>query len=230
VTFGWATLEYLLKEYTRRDDDEALRKKQEELIDLLEKKTGISRIFPTREDRVAIHQPYQEEISRALLDSNNFRLLSIAGYEAIGKGGARSLFYDYLRQNPGIDVRVILLSPASEGALTDRVRQLQIRDSEYTLEKLRYEISETQAKVLDLKAIRGQDRTKLYFCRFPPIFRLIILDDCLFMNTYEEGLHGHASPMYRIDRVIDRREGKLSLYDSFFKYFENIEKNSDLQT
>ncbi len=198
------------------------------LVALINEKTGIEKIFPCKEGKPAINQPYAAEIMKELRNSGSLKLLSIAGYENIGKGESKSLFYDFLKENQGVDLVVIQLDPSSK-TISERVDQLRKTNPSYTSDQLKKEIETTKNKMNKLKVARGKNaKTKLYQCKFHPIFRLIILDHCLFMNTYEDAIHGHTSPMYKIAKVKSPSSGDLSLYNSFDCLFENICTNSQL--
>ncbi len=197
------------------------------LVELIDEKTGIKEIIPCEGKSLpAIHQPYTKVIMKELRNSGSLKLLSIAGYENIGKGESNSLFYDFIKENHTIDLHVILLDPDGNETIDKRVSQLRKVYPSYTSSQLKNEIKSTADKIKRLKRARKSGKTELYYCKFHPIFRLIILDHCLFMNTYEESIHGHASPMYKIDKVKDPTSSNLSLYSSFDCLFENIRENS----
>lgn len=200
-------------------------KEVEELVHLLDGKAGIKKIFTAKRNSPIINQPYSSEILKRIPNSRNIKILCIAGYEFIGKGEGTSLLYDYFRQH-WITADVILLNPENINTrpIQERLSQLKENDTPYSAEKLKKEISATADKIKTLKSIRLDGTVELHYCKFHPIFRLIILDDCLFMSTYECDLHGHEAPVYLIEKA--KPEG-LSLYNSFVNLFDNIKNHSE---
>lgn len=195
-----------------------------ELAELLDTKAGLQRIYPSSRGVPAYKQPYSSDVCGSLKETTEIRLLSIAGYEYIGRGEALSLFYDALREKYWIKAEIIILDPTNEDTINERIQQLKRIDASYTGDMLKKHIEETTKKCKLLKQSRGDDSIKLYYCKFHPIFRLIILDDCLFMSTYETALHGHESPVYKIDK--ENSPEKLSLYNSYLNFFEKIKQYS----
>lgn len=199
-----------------------------ELLDNISNKAGIKQIYHSKRGVPAICQPYSSEVMKKLADSRTIKLLSIAGYEYIGKGEGKSLFYDVIRERHYVNAELILLNPTNDETISERISQLKRQDQSYTNDQLKNEILETTKKVKVLEKTRNDESIKLYYCKFHPIFRLIILDDCLFMNTYEMDYHGHESPVYKIDKLQpDNITDCLSLYNSFYNLFDNIKKHSD---
>lgn len=199
-----------------------------ELLDNISNKAGIKQIYHSKRGVPAVHQPYSSEMMKSLANSRTIKLLSIAGYEYIGKGEGKSLFYDVIRERNYVNTELILLNPDNNDTIKERIFQLKKQNQSYTDVQLKNEILETTKKVKVLKNTRNDESIQLYYCKYHPIFRLIILDDCLFMNTYEMDYHGHESPVYKIDKLLpDNITDSLSLYDSFYSLFGNIKKHSD---
>lgn len=204
--------------------------KAKELLDNITDKAGIKQIYHGKRGFAAIHQIYSSDMMKSMGDSRTIKLLSIAGHEYIGKGEGKSLFYDVIRERDWINIEIILLNPDSKDTINERISQLKKQDSTYTAERLKQEILETTNKVKTLASTRSNDNSiLLYYCKFHPIFRLVIFEDCLFMNTYEMDYHGHESPVYKIDKIPpDNITDRLSLYNSFCNLFEHIKKHSTL--
>lgn len=222
------SLDFYIKSYLgifKKQDDPA---KTKELLDNITDKAGIKQIYPGKRGTAAIYQLYSSDMMKSMGNSQTIKLLSIAGHEYIGKGEGASLFYDVIRERHWINIEIILLSPDSADTINERISQLKQKDSSYTSERLKQEILETTNKVKILTSTRNNDNSiHLYYCKFHPIFRLVIFEDCLFMNTYEMDYHGHESPVYKIDKVpSDNITHRLSLYNSFCNLFEHIKKHS----
>ncbi|MBI5374129.1 MAG: hypothetical protein HZA77_01765 [Candidatus Schekmanbacteria bacterium] len=193
---------------------------------MLNKQSGIKKIYEDRLRVAAINQQYSRDVMEELSHSETIKLLSIAGYEYIGKGEGESLFYDVLRERNWIKVESVILNPDNDEVINERIHQLRKILPPYTKEDLKKEICNTIDKFKTLNKIRSDRTVQLYYCKFHPIFRLIILDKCLFMSTYEIDRHGHESPVYKIDKVTEDNKDNLSLYDSFNNLFDKLKENS----
>jgi hypothetical protein len=209
---------------TRRD-----REAINELIRTLDEKSGIERIFNGVKEIPAIHQKYALDIMSEIKKTTSIKLLSIAGYENIGKGESRSLLYDYIRSNPNIDVEAIVLNPDCKNVCEERVNQLRHSCPNYTIEKMIYEINETLIKLKMLNDSRKGTSSKMnnYIYNYHPIFRLIIFDHCLYLSTYERNLHGHESPVYKIINISENDINRSSLYASYLNYYNKIKSLSN---
>lgn len=195
-----------------------------QLLELLETKAGLKKIFQTSIGNPAFKQPYSSEVLRGLAATKKIRLLSIAGHEFIGRGEAFSLFYDFLKENHWMKAEIIVLDPDDQETIKERIEQLKKTNGSYTAENIKEQILSTTEKCKKLNSIRGGDNSiELYYCKFHPVFRLIILDETLYMSTYETDCHGHESPVYKFDKSNCER---LSLYNSYSNLFEKIKKHS----
>jgi hypothetical protein len=198
---------------------------KKQLGEILAAKSGIQIIYPGGQNVFMKEQSY----ARALLDeikhTRTIKFLSIAGYENIGKQ-EDSLFFNALRENAGIDLEIILLSPSADGILNERIEQLQRVHPRYSKQDVKHEIEKTVDAIKLLTRARNCSNIGAYFYSKHPIFRLIIYDRCLFFSTYENDLHGHESPVYKITRVADFEDEKLSLYKSYENYFLKIKECS----
>jgi hypothetical protein len=197
-----------------------------DLLKLLDERAGIKCIYEGERGKPASKQKYSTDIEKDVSETKSLKILSIAGYENIGKGEGLSLLYSILKRDCGLDVEVILLDPAAEEIIKERIKQLQHNNPQYSNGQMKSEINETIERLKTLKKIRNNDTVKIYLYNDHPIFRLIICDDCLYMNTYETDFHGHESPVYRICRTHSEERNKLSLYSTFLNYFEKIKRLS----
>lgn len=198
------------------------------LLHLLDERSGIKRIFEGKKGTPALQQSYSDDILSEVSSSKTLKILSIAGYENIGKGELYSLLYGTLLRERALNIEVILLDPNNgERTINERISQLKFINPSYKSADMKDEINKTIDKLNELKTSRNNDESvKIYLYNQHPIFRLIICDKCLFMNTYESDLHGHESPVYKIQKILDSDEHKLSLYKSFLNYFEKIKQMS----
>lgn len=204
---------------TTKDPDEI-----KTLLKLLDERAGIKIIYESKMGTPAIRQSYSIAMMNELTHTRSLKILSIAGYESLGKGEGKSLFYDFLRREH-IDIEYILLNPDSTKTIEERIKQLKKSYPEYNIKSLIQEINTTVEKLRTLK-IASSGTVVGYYCKFHPIFRLFIFDRCLFMSTYEVDRHGHESPVYKIDKIIDIDSTNLSLYDTFLNFFDKIKNNS----
>lgn len=198
------------------------------LLTLLDERSGIKRIFDCKKKTPALQQSYAEDVLAEVSSSKTLKILSIAGYENIGKG-EYSLLYEVLRKKWDLDIEIILLNPdKGKTTIHERISQLKVINPSYKFADMKAEINKTIDKLITLKASRNNDGSvRIYLHDKHPIFRLIICDKCLFMNTYESDLHGHESPVYKIVNILDSDENKLSLYKTFLNYFEKVKNVSE---
>jgi hypothetical protein len=129
-------------------------------------------------------------------------------------------------ERPDLAVEVIILDPdensASAEVIGPRLKQLRKRDSRYTSEQLRTHIRKTISTMERLKHIREEQNSAevaVYTIDHHPIFRLLVLDDTIFLSTYENERHGHESAVFMFERVAEE-SGRESLYAAYAAYFE----------
>lgn len=195
-----------------------------ELLKTLDELAGIKKIYNCQRQTSALRQQYAADVLQEVARSETLKLLSIAGYENIGKGEGTSLLYETLRKERTLDVEVIILD-AEKGSdvINERVSQLRHSNPDYNAEQMKIEISNTVKMIHKLQISRGNDGSvNGYLYNQHPIFRLIICDQCLFLSTYEMNLHGHESPVYRIQRADPLNKDRLSLYGTFLNYYNKI--------
>ncbi len=216
----------------RKEERESFLKSEakEQFITLMSDKAGMNKVYVPETGVSAIQCDYYEDILKELSTSNTLKILSIAAYESIGKGLEGSMFFGKIMRRPGLDVELIISDPNNGSLIKGRIKQIQQSCPTYTQKKLVAEIKKTVSSFKKLKKARDDQGSlaelSLSHFKWHPVFRLIILDSCIFMNTYEVECHGHESPMYRIDRADKNVKGSLSLYASYAAYFENIKENS----
>ncbi|MBF0233932.1 MAG: hypothetical protein HQK65_12965 [Desulfamplus sp.] len=203
-----------------------------EFFILLKNKTGIKKIYKNMQG-IAINQQYADDVITEAKRSKNIKILSIAGYEYIGKGN-KSLLFSTIAQQAETIVDVIILDPLEgQNIIFERIKALRQRDPNYTVDSMIKEINETKNQIYQLKKQKDQDddgKIGLYYTKNHPIFRLVILDTCLFMSTYPRSYHGHESPTYKILKVAEAKshpdEQNISLYETFLMLFEHIKKEA----
>lgn len=114
----------------------------------------------------------------------------------------------------------ILLDPDKGSAtIKERLSDLKERDETYTEQQLLQHIDSTKGILRHLKTVCAK-RIELWKTGNHPVFRMLILDDCLFVSTYTKG-HGHESPVYQITKDSKKSDGS-SWFESFVKFYENI--------
>lgn len=219
---------YLDTESTRRADA-AATEESERLAELVYKRAGMKQIYASDPTLPVNRQPYAQDMRHFLATTRRLRVLSIAGYEFLGKGHG-SLLYSILEDNPHIAAEVIVLvndgSPAANKVIEARRQQLLKRAPEYTKDRFRQDITSTISSLTRLAKLRREQNAaevKIYTISTHPIFRLVILDDWLFMSAYEDECHGHESAMFRFERVPEDEESeRMSLYPAYNAYFEAL--------
>lgn len=202
------------------------------LLEMLDQKSGIKQVYPWQGSKQrVIGQEYAADMIEVLRKSERVRVLSIAGYEYIGKG-QKSLLLREIEKRPSLEVEVIILDPKKgHHVLDQRASELRKRDANYSVGNLSHEIEETIRQITRLKAERkdvpNAGAIALYLTKQRPPFRLVIFDSCLFLSTYEKGQHGHETPVYRLQKAPDDADGQLSLYPAFVTLFDNTKRSSE---
>ena len=200
--------------------EESMRK----LASMLDR-SGIKVVYDATQQKQITEQEYASDIREAVASSKCLKLLTIAGYEYLGKG-QDSLLYDIILANKSLTLEVVLLDPSlGEKVIKERVSKLKTRDGTYNAIKLKSQIADTKKTLKDFKLIKAKN-VKLWLNPNHPVFRLLILDECLFFSTYALG-HGHEAPVYQIAKDNNSGTGS-SWYESFVKVFENA-KNASIE-
>lgn len=202
-----------------------------ELLELLDCKSGIKKIYPGKKGASARSQLYAQEVIKSLEASESIKMICIAGYEYIGKGIGSSLLLNALNQHQLVNIEVITINPDSMEIISDRIKQIKRSYPDYTPTKMKNEITATtntlKGVVVNRENVNDGD-VSLFYTKNHPIFRLLIFDTCLFLGTYEINHHGHESPVYKIEKINDSdTANNLSLYDSFVKYYDLVKQSSD---
>jgi len=212
----------------KRADLSGAKLLQEEMRNLakLLDKSGIKAVYDAKLNVQISQQDYADEIRSVVARSTRVRLLTIAGYEYVGRG-RDALLYDAIRANKKLSVEVILLDPTKGGkVIKERVEKLKKRDNTYTAERLKSHIADTRTILQQLRVESGI-KIQLWYSEFHPVFRMAIADDSLFFSTYGEA-HGHESPVYYVVKDNPRADG-LSWYESFVKVFDNAKARATLE-
>lgn len=108
------------------------------------------------------------------------------------------------------EAKIMLLDPCSDGA---KIRAKSILDPEITPESFGEQIRTSIAFLKALKAVQKDIRLKLY--PDPPLFKLAILGDYLWIKHYHTGLDVRAMPEF----LFHHNQNPASLYIPFYHYF-----------
>ncbi len=196
-------------------------KNLEQLKGLLEGHAGISKVYPAQVKTPALRQPYADDVVAQAKKSRSMRLLTIAGYEFIGKGD-ESLLLQTLKDGGPSEIEIVLLKPddpKTKVVFDERVEALRERDSAVSSQKIQQQVKDTIARMAEVRTTTGK-RVEVIQCSQHPIFRILLFDDCLFVSAYRRGAHGHESPMFRIERHVDG--GHVTWFESFERYYQLV--------
>ena len=108
------------------------------------------------------------------------------------------------------EAKIMLLDPGGDGA---KIRARSILDPEITPESFEEQIRKSIAFLKELKAVQKDIRLKLY--PDPPLFKLAILGDYLWIKHYHTGLDVRAMPEF----LFLHNQNPASLYIPFYHYF-----------
>ena len=150
----------------------------------------------------------EQAIRRLALSAKAIDVLTIRGFGLVGLKDAILRSATDRPQDPP-NTRVLILNPKS-GFAEQRAREI----GETTV-VMRRGIESTIRTILALKENSPRWDIRLY--ANAPIWRIIRIDDDLFVSTYPLKQDGHRSLMYHI-----HNGPQLSLYPSFARYFEAI--------
>lgn len=106
--------------------------------------------------------------------------------------------------------KIMLLDPGGEGA---KIRAKSILDPEITPENFGEQIRKSIGFLKELKEVQKDIRLKLY--PDPPLFKLAILGDYLWIKHYHTGLDVQAMPEF----LFHHNQNPASLYTPFYQYF-----------
>jgi len=201
-----------------------------EFSKIIDQLVGIDEVFRSGITSPVNRLDYAKDIRTAVLESKSVRIASIAGYEFIGSMG-KSLLYDLLRSNAGVNLEVVLLDPvARKDIVHERVRALRSASVEYADQDIETEISKTTAAIQSLVDSRGggDGSICLYKTRLHPAFRMVLTDSVIFVSAYQNNCHGHQAPVLKIRRVFDQHGPTgMSLYAAFSAHFNNLIKDAE---
>jgi hypothetical protein len=202
---------------------EGTKEKVDSLVGLLEERAGIVAVYPAELHKAISDQPYAQPILKALNESSTLRILSIAGYEYLGKG-AESLLYKTIAKKPGMGVEVIILDPdKGMDVINERVACLKAnRENTLSVSEIQRQIGAMRRTLSTLKGNGRPGSVELCHCKHHPVFRAILLDDCLFFSTYDANAHGHETPVFKVER----QKEKASLFEAFDQLYKNTRAQS----
>jgi len=117
------------------------------------------------------------------------------------------------------DAKIMLLDPFSEGA---KMRTRSILDPNITPESFSEQIRKSVDFLKELKAARKNIKLKLY--REPPLLKLAILGDYVWIKHYHPGLDIQILPEF----VFDHDQNPGSLYNPFYQHFLTCWENPSI--
>lgn len=106
--------------------------------------------------------------------------------------------------------RIMLLNPYGAGA---QARARSLRLPEVTPERFEAQVQASVELLRQLRAAHRDVRLKLY--DEPPLLKLAVLGDRIWLKHYHPGLSADALPEY----VIENKQGSGELYPVFYEYF-----------
>lgn len=204
---------------TTEADECTTDRKIELLTGLLEERAGIVKLYAAEPKVSVSKQPYSQPILEALSASKSLKLLSIAGYEYLGKG-SESLLYEAICKRPQLEVQVVVLDPEKGlDVIKERVACLQQnRENTLSIVEIQRQIKQMPLMLESIAQANRTGATELRYYTRNPGFRIVILDQCLFFSCYDSNVHGHETPIFQVER----REKKPALYQAFDQTFANI--------
>ncbi|MBI4791792.1 MAG: hypothetical protein HY789_03450 [Deltaproteobacteria bacterium] len=108
------------------------------------------------------------------------------------------------------EAKIMLLNPFAEGAC---LRAKSIPDPDITLEHFREQIIKSVDFLKNLKVLQKNIQLKLY--EEPPLFKLLVLGDYLFMKYYHSGLNVQEMPEY----IFRHSANHSSLFHPLYQVF-----------
>ena len=196
------------------------------LVEQLQDRMGVEHLYPSIKKDLIRSQPYAMPMIAAVGMTKKVRLLSIAGFEYIGRG-TDSLLYTVIECHPELNAQVILLNPeAGRTTIDRRVSELKTREQTITAEGIIHNIQMTTDALKTLNATRKGGRVELRQCQWHPIFRLLLCDEVMFFSTYGHAMHGHESPVIQITKRSRDGSSSDTHYHSWDCYFESVWEHS----
>lgn len=166
-------------------------------------------------------QPYADTIRSHLGRADRLRMLTIAGYEYLGKG-PESLLWEGIKKRADLRVEIVLLNDdCAEGqaVIAARVECLKERDPNCDPEQLTEHIEKTKKLLKKMKPARGATPFAVKLLPEHPLFRVLILDDDMWVSAYESANHGHESKIFHF-----RRQGPSSWFCAFEAMYDQAAK------
>ena len=164
---------------------------------------------------VAIHndqdivQRTLSELQKRVVEPRDVCIMAISGM----KIWTNNNFVEFIRKSKA-NLRILLLSPTSK-----HIGQRAEEYHNYTKTTLRKEIEVALAKLQMLKGL-SETRIELKLYESPPVFRLVKIDNEMFIGGYLGGVSSTKTVLYQITT------GDSSLYYYFDKYFNAIWKEA----
>jgi hypothetical protein len=185
---------------------------------------GFSKIFANHPSDSALSDKCRAAMKKAIEGSEKFRLMTIAGFEYIGKG-ADSLAFRLLEVDCKKRIEVVLVDPdKARSVIKQRVQALKQRDNTISEKTIADQIQRTLERLETLKRdCTGEKEVKVWFTEHFPPFRMLILDSDVFFSAYQNDAHGHEVAVFRITK--EDGTGR-PLYDAFDRVFTNALQTS----
>jgi hypothetical protein len=185
---------------------------------------GLFRVYRADLGMPIVTQPYADRIRACLGTASRMRMLTIAGYEYVGKG-SESLLWDGIRKRPDLNVEVVLLHAdcdAGKAVIESRVQCLASKDPHFDQDQMVEHIGKTKTLLRKMKASRGNQRFEVKLLAEHPLFRILILDDDMWVSAYESANHGHESKVFHF-----RRSGPASWFHAFESMYDQAAKRAE---
>ena len=183
---------------------------------------GLFRVYQSDPEKTIKQQSYSNDMRAKLGTSSRMRILTIAGYEYVGRG-SDSLLWEGVRKRPDLHVEIVLLNADCEegkGVIASRLQCLGKRDPSYDEDQLRDHIGKSLKTLKKLKA-EHKGRFDLKLLKEHPLFRILILDDEMWISAYEPDAHGHESKVFHF-----KSSGASAWFSAFEALYEQASQRS----
>ena len=141
---------------------------------------------------------------------NNISILGASGSETFGR--RQSYLYDFLNNFKGVEIKILLLKPYSDG-FASRVHSLGTNNTDES--SYAREIEEALSFCKQLANSGKKISVRLY--EDMPIWKMIFADDRLWLQYYRSGTHVDLTSVYMFQ---SRRNIESSLYYPLYTVFE----------
>jgi hypothetical protein len=188
---------------------------------LLLRRFGFSGLWAVGTSR-QLSAPLREGLAARLRSSSSLGILDVTGFELLGKGpgAAGGLLYDAIESLPELPVQLLLLEPASTTPDPDKVlatvSQSLLAEMEVSPETYARRIQSTVNAVERLNEKRPEaGLIEMAFYTEKPAFRLLILDDTIFVSPFHPRETAVSLPVLEISR----RAAAPTFYEPFRRHF-----------